>query len=365
MLKRIQKLQLQPRQKKAFIGILTAIGILYGIHLFHTYRVSHAAPVVPAVTVEVETVQLGAMPIEVHAVGALIAAHHVDVTPEIAGHVAEVYYPDGGVPVQTGAVLLKLDDLSAKAKLDQAEAGLAYSSADYERKQSLGKRGAISKQAIDQALEDLKIKRAMRDEAAADLAHTKLLAPFSGVLGKVNVSPGDYVTVGQKIVSLTDISHLRAEYEIPEKYLSQLKMGQTVRVSTATWSDKIFTGVVTFVAPTVNPDNRTISLYADIPNDQHLLTAGLFVDVVQVLGTESHALIVPPSSLVSVMDGQKVFRVINSNKVESVPVTVVRRSQGAVEVSGSLTPGDRIVVAGQQKLVDGTTVQWQNNRSSS
>lgn len=359
MLKHIRNIQ--SHRSKVAAGCLAIIAVLYGVHLFREYHTTHAAPPIPPITVEVQTVRTGTMPIEVHAIGALVAVQHIDVSPEIAGHVAKVYYPEGGVPVKAGTILVQLDDLSAKAKLDQAEAALAYSAADYSRKKTLGKRGAISKQAIDQALADLKIKQAQRDEAATDLAHTNLLAPFDGILGKVTVTPGDYVTIGQKIVPLTNISHLRAEYEIPEKYLSQLKIGQQVRISTNTWPDKIFTGAVTFVAPTVNPDNRTISLFADVPNDQGLLTSGLFVDVVEALGSEAHALIVPPNSLVSVMGGQKVFRINSDKKVESVMVSVQRRSQDAVQVSGALSPGDRIVVAGQQKLVDGATVQWQGS----
>jgi len=319
-----------------------------------THKAQHNA-VMPPVVVQVAKVKISNLPIEIHAIGALVPARTVEITPEISGHVAKVYYPDGGVMVNANAPLLQLDDGLVKAQLAEAEAGLVYSTTDYQRKKSLGAHGAISKQAIDQAFSDLKIKSATLDEAKVNLARTKLLAPFNGMLGKVNVSPGDYVTVGQKIVSLTDISHLRAEYAISAKHLANLKIGQPVKVTTNIWPDKTFTGFVTFVAPTINPGDRTIAVFADIPNQNHLLTSGLFVDIVHLLGTKSQVLTVPPTSLVAIMNGQKIFRVVN-NKAESILVAVVARSEQAVQITGPLNAGDLVVTAGQQKLSDGTPV---------
>lgn len=337
-----------------FVALVLALVCGYVVYIWR-FSSSQRNFVMPAITVQVATVKMNDLPIEVHAIGQLVSARSVDVTSEISGHVAKVYYPDGGVPVKAGTLLLQLDDGVLKAKLAEAEASLVYSQTDYDRKKQLGTHGAISKQAIDQALADLKIKRATLDEAKVDLAHTQLFAPFTGMLGKMNVTPGDYVTVGQKIVSLTDVSHLRAEYAIPEKYLSYLHLDQSVQVKTNIWPNQTFPGFVTFIAPTINSDDRTISIFADVPNENHALTAGLFVDIVQSVGMKSQVLTVPATSLVSVMNGQKIFRVEN-NKVESVLVSVIARSEQAVQVSGALNVGDVVVTAGQQKLSDGASV---------
>jgi membrane fusion protein (multidrug efflux system) len=233
---------------------------------------------------------------------------------------------------------------------------LTYSEVDYHRKVLLGKQGAISQQAIDQALADLKTKNATVQQSQVEVDKMLLVAPFDGVLGKFNISPGDYVTVGQKIVTLTDIIHLRVEYSVSEKYLSQLKPGQQVKITTSAYPKNEFMGTVAFISPTINEQDHTISLYADVANDQRLLTAGLFVNITQQLGTEMNALIVSADSLVPVIDGQQVYKVIN-DKVLAVPVVIGQRIQNSVQITSGVSVGDKIVVAGQQKLKDGALVE--------
>ena len=121
-----------------------------------------------------------------------------------------------GMFVQQGQSLIQLDDTVHKAKSDSSKANLLYSETNYKRNVLLGKRGAISQQAIDQALADLKEKQAAAQENQVTLNKMLLVAPFDGVLGKCMVNVGDYVTAGQQLVALTDIKHLRVEYSVPE-----------------------------------------------------------------------------------------------------------------------------------------------------
>ena len=133
------------------------------------------------------------------------------------------------------------------------------------------------------------------------------MAPFDGVVGKSSISEGDFVNNGQKLVTLTDITHLRIEYSLAEKYLASLKLGQQVNITTASYPNRHFIGKVAFVSPTVDTDSRTISMYADILNDDKLLASGMFVDVSHSLGVDEQVLMVPERSLVPILDGQQVF----------------------------------------------------------
>lgn len=308
------------------------------------------------VQVDVEQVKSGSIPIEAHVIGTLVAAKNVQITPEMVGHVAKIYFQDGGVWVKQGTPLVQLDDTSYRAKLESDKANLTYSEVDYHRKVLLGKQGAVSQQAIDQALADLKTKKAAVAESQVEVSKMLLVAPFDGALGKFNISPGDYVTIGQKIVALTDIMHLRVEYSISEKYLSQLKLGQKVRMTTSAYPQETFTGDVKFISPTINNEDHTISLYADVNNDQRLLTSGLFVDLTQELGTENNALIVSEASLVPTIDGQQVYKIING-KALAVSVAIGQRVRNSVQIISGLSVGDNIVIAGQEKLKDGALVQ--------
>lgn len=346
-------LSLIKRRKKS-VAIIT-IALIIGLILIKHHH-NNQPMLQDKVHVDIEQVKSGSIPIEAHVIGTLVAANNVQITPEVAGHVAKIYFHDGGVLVKQGTPLVQLDDAAYRAKLGSDKANLTYSEVDYNRKVLLGKQGAISQQAIDQALADLQTKKATVEESQVEVDKMLLVAPFDGVLGKFNISPGDYVTVGQKIVTLTDIMHLRVEYSVSEKYLSQLKLGQTVKITTSAYPQKEFTGEVKFISPTISNEDHTISLYADVINDQRLLTSGLFVDVTQALGNENNALIVSAASLIPTIDGQQVYKIING-KALAVSVGIGQRVQDTVQIVSGLAVGDKIVIAGQEKLKDGALVE--------
>jgi membrane fusion protein (multidrug efflux system) len=307
-----------------------------------------------AVWVQATKVQESILPKEAHAIGTLVA-RSVEITPELSGHIEKVYFQDGA-SVKQGDVLVQLDDALYKAKNASALARLKYSENNYQRSLLLGKKGMISKQAIDQADADFKERKADADETSVMLQKTKLVAPFDGMVGKSNINMGDYVNVGQKLVMLTDIKHLRIEYNLPEKYLALVKSGQDVNITTATYPGKIFTGKLSFISPTINTDSRTISVYADITNDDKSLAAGMFVNVAHSLGSDEKVLMVPERSLIPILDGQQVYRVVEG-KAYAVTAIVGKRLNGNIQVEQGLSAGDLVVTDGQMKLKNGMSVK--------
>ena len=310
----------------------------------------------PVMPVEVHEAIAMNLPVQLRAMGELVAHRQVEIVPEVAGHVATVCSEEGGVPVHQGTVVVQLDDLATRSRLASAKAALAYSQADFHRKETLARSGAISRQVLEQALSDLRAREADVQSIQHDLDGLRLVAPFDGVLGQMNIAQGQYVTAGQKLVTLTDIRHVRVQYSVPERYFSVLQTGQPVTVSTSAWPGKTFTGKVTFVSPTVNPHDRTIMLHADVPNDAGHLTAGLFVDVQQTLRMMPNALVVVPASLTSTLQGKVIYR-IREGLAERIPVTVISRNTEFVQIQGSIVPGDLVVVAGQERLHDGSRVE--------
>lgn len=340
--------------------LLVALIAVVGAIFFHRHHDNQFSAEQPAALVNVEKVTQGSIQVEAHAIGTLTAANHIDMTPEVAGQVAKIFFADGGVSVKKGTPILQLDDASYRAQLESDKANLVYSQTDYKRKVLLGKQGAISQQMIDQALADLKTKTANLQQSQVNVSRMLLTAPFDGVLGQFHVSTGDYVSVGQKLVSLTDVQHLRAEYSVSEKYLPELHLGQKIKIMTNAYPGKEFVGTVAFISPTINTDDRTIALYAEVPNDQRMLTAGLYVNVVHELGQKNHALLIPAASLVSTIDGQQIFKVVN-NKVQAVSIKIGQRVDNSVEILSGAADGDEVVTAGQEKLKDGMAVQISNN----
>jgi membrane fusion protein (multidrug efflux system) len=336
-----------------FLIILLVGG--YGYKKYHKTSVPLAEE---SSVVEVVAVKEASIPMTAHAIGTLSSAKNVVITAEIAGQVASINTQDGAF-VKAGTPIIQLDDSVYKAKLESAKANLNYSETNYKRMILLGKQGAISQQAIDQALADLKEKKAIADEAEVMVNKMSLVAPFDGVLGKINVNVGAYVEEGQECVTLVDTQHLRVEYSVPENYVAQLKQGQEVTLTTAIYPNQTFIGKVAYISPTINVSNRTINLYADVPNEKGLLTAGLFVNVSHALGETSHALLIPNISLMPTLEGQEVYKVVNGKAV-AVSVKLGERTEKEAQITEGLSRGDQVVIAGQQKLKEGSLVKIKN-----
>lgn len=291
---------------------------------------------------------------QVEVLGALVAPH-VEITPEIAGHVKQILFQDGAF-VKKDTVLIQLDDALYQAKQISAKAQLIYSENNLKRMTLLGKKGVVSKQAIEQAEADFKEKQANAEEITAMINKMQLLAPFDGYVGKSRVNVGDYVTVGQGVVTITDTQHLRIEYTIPENYLPSLKLGQIIKIEANAYPQKQFLGKVSFISPVINTENHSISIYADLLREKNLLIPGMFVNIKHLIEQKEQILMVPAKSLVPVLDGMQVYKVV-AGKAYATSVTIGRRTEKEVEIVSGLSAGDVVVTDGQLKMKDGMAVK--------
>ena len=166
---------------------------------------------------------------DVFAVGTLRANESVVMKPEIAGRIVDIGFRDGA-SVRKGAVLVRLDDSVLAAQVEQARAELGLARTNFERTEDLAKRNFVSGSARDQAAATLKVQAARLQLAEAQLAKTRIVAPFTGVLGLRNVSVGDFVKDGAELVTLEDISSMKVDLRLPERYLGQLRKGQEISV---------------------------------------------------------------------------------------------------------------------------------------
>ncbi len=345
-------LRVKMKHKKMIIAVIfiTVMSTIY----FLKHKHSPIKYAINAVNVEVQKVKVGSIPLTLQTVGTLVAAKSVKIAPEISGKIAKIFFQDGSF-VKAGTPLIKFEDSVNNAKLIAVRADLSVSEKNYVRMQILAKKGIISRQEIEKSFADLQEKRSSEKEIEVMVNEMLLVAPFDGVLDKVKISEGNFVSAGQELVTITDTHHLHVEYNIPEKYLGLLKINQEVSITTSAFPDKKFIGKIAFVAPTINTQDRTVSVYAEVPNDSDLLLAGLFVNVTHSFGFEEKALLIPAVSLMATIDGQEVFKVVNG-KAQAVPVVVGQRTDSHVQVLKGLSTGDEVIVAGQFKVKDGTEV---------
>ena len=305
--------------------------------------------------VEAEVVKSERIAQEIIAVGSLRSNESVTLSSEIAGRIAGIHFKEGQ-PVGKGALLFELDDSILRAEREQARAGLALSEANHKRAEELFGRNLISTRERDEAASKLDLDRADVALADARLAKTRIRAPFQGVVGLRAVSPGDYVTAGQALASLEQLSVLKADFRLSEAALSAIKVGQTLNLEVDAYPGKSFPGRVYAIDPRLAEDTRSIGVRASVPNDKSELRPGLFARVRLVIAERDGAVLVPEQAIVP--QGEKLFvYVIEDGKAAMRPVELGVRQAGRVEVTSGVKPGDVVITAGVQKIGPGAPVR--------
>lgn len=291
---------------------------------------------------------------QVQTFGNLSAVNQVTISSEVAGKVTDIFFKDGQ-PVKKGVLILQLDNTQAKADLIAAQADLALAKRNYQRYEELSKYGGTTKQQLDKEMADVNAKKATVQQDLNALQKYTLTAPFTGRLGRFLVHAGDYVAIGDKLVTLVNNNLLKVVYALPEDTFSKLKLGQTVIIKTSALSNKQFEGKVSYIAPTIDTNTGTISVQATIKNKDGELSSGMFATVQQIFN-KSTALVIPEECVLANLNGTYAYKIKNGKAVKT-PIKVTAHINGYTEVTSGLSLGDTIVAEGQQKLSNHTPVE--------
>ena len=314
-----------------------------------------AQPGPMALPVKVTPVIQDTVTTEITALGTVRADEAIIVRPEIAGRVQSIHFQEGQL-VNKNDPLFTLDPAEYKAQLDGSSAQLRMEQLNFERTQTLFSRQLTSRQNLDEAQAKLDAARAYQTKDQVRLDKTVIRAPFAGVVGLRQVSVGAYVSPGNDLTTLGSIGMVKLDFQVPEVYLSKIKVGQPLTIGVDAYPGRTFPGTVYAINPGIDEETRTIRLRARAPNPDNLLRSGMFARVALILEKRDKALLVPEQAIVP--QGQKsfVFRVVD-NKAVFTPVTLGQRRPGQVEITTGLNPKDLVVTDGQIKLRDGVPVQ--------
>jgi membrane fusion protein, multidrug efflux system len=301
-----------------------------------------------AMPVETAVVKRDSVSQRISAVGNLLANESVVIRPEISGRVADIHFKEGD-PIKKGAVLITLEQGEALARTAESQAQVQVTKVSFDRATELIKKNLISQQQLDDATAQYTAAMARLNVNQELLKKTVLSAPFDGIAGLRQVSPGDYVQPGQIVVNVLDQHLLKAEFQVPEIYLAQLRNGMDVRLRSDAYPGKQFSGKVYAIAPNINANSRSITLRAKITNDDNLLRAGLFAHIDLQLSHNAKALVIPEEALWPMGDKQFVYQVVDG-KAKLAPIKTGLRLDGRVEIIEGLHEGDQVVTGGQMKL---------------
>jgi membrane fusion protein, multidrug efflux system len=308
----------------------------------------------PRVAVLVHTVRPGPLVERLATTGTLRANEQIEVTSEIAGQVREVRFREGS-EVDAGAVLVTLDDSELRARRDGALHRVELAEGREARQRKLLADQLVSQQEYDLVRTELDVLRAELALAEAQLAKTVVRAPFEGMVGLRNVSPGAYITSQTRIASLQDLDPMKVDFTVPERYAARLAIGRPVELSVAGVDSKFKASIIA-VEPVVNPDTRSIVVRAQLANPGRRLRPGAFADVSIVVTNVPEALSVPSVGIIPELGGHRVM-VVENGVADSRAVEIGIRTDTAVEVTSGLKAGDQVIVGGLERVGPGDPVE--------
>jgi membrane fusion protein (multidrug efflux system) len=291
-------------------------------------------------------------------IGVAKGRQSVTLTAAATQLVEKVHFSDGQ-QVPKGAVLVELKAAEQGAAVAQAEARLLEARRAYERWRQLGEKGFASQAAIEQY--EAAYRTAQADLAAARAREEDrvIRAPFAGVVGLTDIAPGALVNPGAPIVTLDDLSAVRVDFDIPERYLGNLREGQTIFATADAFPGETINGTIQRLDTRVDPRTRAITARAEFPNTGGRLKPGMMLRVGIARGSRTGLAV--PEAAVSVQGNSTfVFVVAQQNGrtvAEQRPIVAGVRQNGFVEIRDGVTANERIVGDGLNRIQPGQPVR--------
>jgi RND family efflux transporter MFP subunit len=371
------------------------------------------AAAAPEAPVAIQTISVAASPVrrEVEIVGTLAGDQEVTVSSKVSGAVKAVR-ADLGDNVSQGQVMIEIDptqyelavvrqraalqevlaqlgiqgwqsgavpkipELTETSIVRRAAADVADAKASFDRAKSLKADGVLSQASYDTAearertsqanysaaleqarnlvahVDNLRAQLGLAEQSLAD---TKVMAPFAGTVRERLVEIGQYVREQTPLISIASTNPLKLRADVPEHFFPNVKTGAEVKVSVEAYPGEIFTGRITRLAGTVNPQTRTFPVEARVDNASRRLRPGLFARAVLTTDKMDTIIRVPASAVLSFYGVQKVY-VVEGGVIKEKTVALGDRYGSEIEIVSGLKNGEQIAVSEMARLREGVKV---------
>jgi membrane fusion protein (multidrug efflux system) len=286
--------------------------------------------------------------------GTVLASEEVDLRPEIAGKVVEIFFREGS-QVSAGEVLVKINDTELLAQYRRAEYRAKLAEDREFRQKQLLEKGGISREEYEETLNELNVFNAELDLITAQLEKTEIRAPFSGRIGLRYVSEGSYISPTSRIATLQKLDPVKVEFSVPEKYAPRVQVGDKITYAVQ-GLDGEFAGTIYAYEPKIDASTRTLRLRAESRNPRAQILPGAFANITLVFEQVADAIAIPSVAVVPELGGKKVF-VFANGVVEARLVETGIRTDEHVQVVSGLAPRDTVITSGLQQLRPGLPVR--------
>jgi len=273
--------------------------------------------------------------------GSVIPMETVNINPEVSGRLTMLNVPDGGRVAQ-GAVLARINDADLQASMSKTKVLLELAQKNEERLRKLLAINGINQSEYDLALNQVNGLKADMQITQAQIDKTVIKAPFAGVLGLRQISPGAYVTPAITLTTLQQVDKVKIDFNVPEFYTNMIRVGTSVQVQTNEANDKRRATVIA-TDPQINPTTRNLRVRAVL--DGPALSPGTFVKVYLEASKNKTSILVPTNAIIPDAKAKKII-VARDGEGVFVDIETGMRGTGFVEVTKGLQPGDSVVVTG-------------------
>lgn len=325
-------------------------------------------------TVAVVTPGLAEGPARLVLPGNLEPLNSAAIYAQTNGYIKE-WLVDIGDAVEKGQLLAILDAPELLHQLAQAKADYATALAEQQNAQSMAERsnslmarnsGAISREEVEQRVNDAQAKTAATRAASANIQRlealqgfTQLTAPFAGVVTSRSAQLGDLVVAGnagaRPLFTVSDTQRMRVYVRVPQSYAAQMQVGQSAHLIVPGYAERTFTAQVTRSARAVDRESGSLLVELQAENPQGILLPGAYAQVSFTLST-AHAIKVPGSAILYRDETPSVATIDSNNLVTLKPVQIGRDEGNRVEIVAGITVDDRVIVTPPDAIRNGDEV---------
>lgn len=325
----------------------------------------------PVQTISAEAAKSESWQPEVKGIGTLVASEGIDIAPQVGGVVQQLMF-DSGSKVKKGDKLIQLDTATEEADLKNLRVQLANAEDELARRQKVADRGFAARAEIDKLRTARDQLLASIERVDAVIAQKSIIAPWDGTLGLRSVSVGSFVAPGQKIVWLQKADPIYADFSVTEEEYGRIAPGLKVTARFAAWPNESFTGSIVTTDAKLSAETRTITVRASLANPDGRLLPGMYANVSVESGNPEQVVTVGETAVVYSLYGDNVLVVVPAKKPDpnnkETQLEIERRfvktgpnRNGRVQILSGVKPGEQVVIAGHNKVDQGSLVRIDNS----
>jgi membrane fusion protein (multidrug efflux system) len=308
---------------------------------------------------------------QILALGTLTAVNGIDVTPEVGGVVREINF-ESGQKVKKGDKLVQLDTDTLDADLRNFEVQLANAQTELDRRQKIFDKGYAAKADLDTATVLRDRLQANIERTKAEIAQKAIYAPWDGTLGLRKISVGKYVAAGDPLVWLQSVDPIYVDFTVTEADFGRLKPGLPISATFTAYPDAKFPGEIATTDAKIDGSSRMITVRGTLANPGAQLVPGMYASVAVDAGAPQNVVTVAQTAVSYSLYGDSVFVLVPPKEksgegkdevfdIERRFVKVGPMRDGRIQIVDGLKNGDRVVIAGQNKIDQGSKVRIDNS----